>query len=71
LETWSLILRTDVALVNLMHVKTASPFVPPIPIALLENFAGLLMKTIAVASPREPTPIQSSQMSSAVAVRVN
>jgi hypothetical protein len=69
--TWSLILQTDAVSVNSMHAKTASPFAPPIPIVLLENFAGPLMKTTAVASPRELTPIPSSLKSSAVAVRVN
>jgi hypothetical protein len=71
LVTCLLILRTDAALVNSMHVKTASRFAPPIRIALLENFAGPLMKTTAVASPRELTQILLSQTSSAIAVQVN
>jgi hypothetical protein len=69
--SWSLILPTDVALLNLTHVKIASPFAPLIPIALPENFAGLLMKTTAEASRREPTATLSSPMSSAVVERVN
>lgn len=69
--SWSLILPIDVALLNLTHVKTASPFAPPIPIALPENIAGLRMKITVEASPREPTPTLSSPMSSAVVERVN
>lgn len=69
--SWSLIRPTDVALLNSTHVKTASPFAPPIPIALTENIAGPRMKTTAEASPREPTTTPSSPMSSAVAERVN
>jgi hypothetical protein len=54
-----------------MREKIASQFATMIPTAKLESFVGLLMRIIAAAFRREPTPIQLNPPSTVVVVQAN